>query len=115
MIELQSLVIHAERQNGALLLAGELSGDDAARLERWFSRLELHETPARLELAELDIVDGVAATHMLNIVRLILHRCGQATLNGAPQLLAHNLYRAGLLFDGCAITLSDMREDEPYG
>jgi hypothetical protein len=52
---------------------------------------------------------------MLNIVRLIVNRCGQATLVGSPQLLAHNLHRAGQLFDGCAITLEGMREDEPYG
>jgi anti-anti-sigma regulatory factor len=115
MERLAALSISATKQGGALHLSGELQGDDASKLEQWFHLLELHETPQRLELAELDIADGVAATHMLNIVRLVLNRCGHATLVGSPQSLAHNLYRAGLLYEGCAITLIDMREDETYG
>ncbi len=115
MDRLAELNISVTKQGGTLSLSGELLGEDASKLEQWFHLLELFETPQRLELSELDIVDGVAATHMLNIVRLILNRCGAATLVGSPQSLAHNLYRAGLLFDGCAITLIDMREDEVYG
>ena len=115
MIRLALTHITAIKQGGALVLCGELRAKDASRLERWFHLLEVYETPQRLELAELDIADGVAATHMLNIVRLILNRWGQATLVGSPQSLAHNLYRAGLLFEGCAITLIGMREDEAYG
>ena len=115
MERLAELDIDVRKEAGALVLKGELWADDARKLEQWFHLLELFETPQRLELAELDLADGVAATHMLNIVRLILNRCGQATLSGAPQSLAHNLYRAGLLFEGCAITLIGMREDEPYG
>lgn len=115
MERLAQLGISATKQAGVLVLAGELQADDASKLEQWFHLLELHETPQRLDLTGLDIVDGVAATHMLNIVRLTLNRCGQVTLVGSPQSLAHNLYRAGLLFDGCAITLIDMREDEAYG
>jgi anti-anti-sigma regulatory factor len=115
MDRLAEISITATKQAGTLTLSGELKADDASKLEQWFHLLELFETPQRLELGELDIMDGVAATHMLNIVRLILNRCGQATLSGSPQALAHNLYRAGLLFDGCAITLIGMREDEPYG
>ena len=115
MERLAELNISACKEAGVLLLSGELHGDDAAKLEQWFHLLELHETPQQMELAELDIADGVAATHMLNIVRLILNRCGTATLVGSPQSLAHNLYRAGLLYPGCAINLVGMREDEPYG
>lgn len=115
MERLEQLTISARKEAGVLLLSGELRGDDAEKLEQWFHLLELHETPQQLELSALDIVDGVAATHMLNIVRLVLNRCGRATLIGSPQSLAHNLYRAGLLFPGCAINLVGMREDEPYG
>lgn len=112
---LADLSVTVKKQAGGIVLCGELAARDAEKLEQWFHLLELHETPQRMELAELDITDGVAATHMLNIVRLILNRCGTATLVGSPQLLAHNLYRAGLLFEGCPIQLVDMREDEPYG
>lgn len=115
MARLPSLAITLVQQGGRLTLAGELQATDAAKLEQWFLRLGDSETPSSLELGELDIMDGVAATHVLNIVRLLLKRCGHVTLTGSPQLLAHNLYRAGLLFDGCAIALESMREDEPYG
>ena len=112
---LAELDIEVRKEAGVLILSGELRGDDASKLERWYHLLELHETPQQLELSELDIADGVAATHMLNIVRLTLNRCGTATLIGSPQSLAHNLYRAGLIFPGCAINLVGMREDEAYG
>lgn len=115
MERLDTVDIVASKQGGTLTLAGDLKASDATKLEEWFQLLEIFETPQRLELGELDIIDGVAATHMLNIVRLILNRCGHATLAGAPQSLAHNLYRAGLLFEGCAIMLEGMREDEPHG
>lgn len=115
MERLAKLGIGVRKEAGVLWLDGELRGEDAEKLEQWFHVLEVHETPQRMELSELDIADGVAATHMLNIVRLILNRCGSATLIGSPQSLAHNLYRAGLLFEGCPIHLIGMREDEPYG
>ena len=109
------LSITIEMHDGCLTLTGDLVANDADKLEQWFSQLETNEIPSRLELGELDITDGVSATHMINIVRQIVNGCGSVTLSGSPQLLAHNLYRAGLLFDGCAISLEGMREDEPYG
>ncbi len=109
------LAIMVARQDGSLTLAGDLIASDAEKLERWFRESATQDTPCRLELGELDITDGVAATYMINIVRLIMNRCEKVTLSGSPQLLAHNLYRAGLLFEGCTIALEGMREDEPYG
>lgn len=107
--------IRIEIQGETISLAGELAASDATLLEAWFHHLDLQQPLSCLELGELDISDGVAATHMINIVRLLLSRADRITLSGAPQLLAHNLYRAGMLYDGCAITLDGMREDEPYG
>jgi hypothetical protein len=116
MMEPQPLLaITVERQGLCLILAGELKAADGEKLEQWFRRLETVATPHCLQLGELEIMDGVAATHMVNIVRLLVERCGSVTLKEAPQLLPHNLYRAGLFYEGCAITLEGMREDEPYG
>jgi anti-anti-sigma regulatory factor len=116
MIEpLPKLAVAIEWQGESLSLAGDLAAVDAEALEQWFCQMASNETPRRLELAELDITDGVAATHMINIVRLILGRYGEVCLSEAPQLLAHNLYRAGLFYEGSGITLEGMREDEPYG
>lgn len=115
MEPLPPLAIAVERQGPCLSLAGELKAADADKLEQWFRQLVAVDTPHCLQLGELEIMDGVAATHMVNIVRLMLQHGGEVTLHEAPQLLPHNLYRAGLFYEGCAITLVGMREDEPYG
>ena len=115
MVLPQDLAINLREQGSTLVITGDLAARDAEKLEQWFQQLPTQNTPQSLELGELEIIDGVAATHMVNLVRLILERNGVVTLSGSPQLLAHNLYRAGLLYEGCAIQLIDMREDEPYG
>jgi anti-anti-sigma regulatory factor len=115
MQPLPPLIISVERQGECLVLTGELTASEAEQLEQWFHRLTVVDTPHCLQLGELDIMDGIAATHMVNIVRLILQRCGKVLLGEPPQLLPHNLYRAGLFYEGCDITLEGMREDEPYG
>lgn len=115
MERLPPLAITVEQQGQCLTLAGELTARDSEKLEQWFRQFGTVATPHCLQLGELEIMDGVAATHMVNIVRLLVERCGGVTLKEAPQLLPHNLYRAGLFYEGCAITLEGMREDEPYG
>ena len=97
--------------DGHLRLSGDLNRSNSAELLQWLPGIP----PVRcLELGELDIDDGVAATQAVNAVRLL---CTQVTLlriDAAPQVLAHNLYRTGLLAQG-NIELIDMREDEAYG
>lgn len=94
-----------------LVLGGDLTRTNGVVLEQW-----IHSLPAIsvLDLAELDIEDGVAATHMVNAVRLLCGRVPVLQIVGAPQVLAHNLYRTGLLARG-GIELKAMREDEAYG
>lgn len=100
---------------GAIRLAGELTAEEGATLAQWFNTLPPQDASPKLELFDLEIVDGVAATHAVNIVRSLLHRYAEVTLEGAPQLLAHNLYRVGLLYDGAPLHLIATREEEPYG
>jgi anti-anti-sigma regulatory factor len=95
----------------SLSLRGELTRLNGAALEQWLASLS---GIAVLELSDLDIGDGVAATHALNAVRLLRSRTPLLRIVAAPQVLAHNLYRTGLLLDG-AIALEAMREEEPYG
>jgi len=56
----------------------------------------------------------VAATQAVNAVRYLLSTQATLRIHGAPQLLAHNLYRTGLLIEG-RLVLEAMREDEAYG
>lgn len=94
-----------------LTLGGDLTRVNGAVLEAWLQNLPLISV---LELSELDIEDGVAATHMVNAVRMLRSRVAQLQIVAAPQVLAHNLYRTGLLAQG-GIELKAMREDEAYG
>jgi len=103
--------LNATVDDGCLSLCGELHHDNAVRLLAWLNGLGLINS---LLLDELDIADGVAATQAVNMVRYLLARTPSLSIHGAPQVLAHNLYRTGLLREG-GITLLAMREDEPYG
>jgi len=92
-------------------LHGELTRDNASALLAWLEGLG---DISVLLLEDFDIADGVAATQAVNAVRRLLGAQGRLCIRGAPQVLAHNLYRTGLLLDG-RIELQAMREDEAYG
>lgn len=94
-----------------LVLSGDLSRDNSRDLLEWMEGLS---PISRMDLSELDIEDGVAATHAVNAVRMLCAQVSVLYLKGAPQVLAHNLYRTGLLAEG-GIELVDMRQDEAYG
>lgn len=95
----------------SLAISGELTRRSSARLLQWIEALP---AIAHLELADLDIEDGVAATEAVNVIRLMRSRVPLLRITAAPQVLAHNLYRTGLLMQG-GIELIAMREDEAYG
>jgi anti-anti-sigma regulatory factor len=95
----------------SLSLRGELTSLNGAAFEQWLGTLSGITV---LELSELDIGDGVAATHAFNAVRLLSSRIPLLRIVAAPQVLAHTLYRTALLQAG-GITLEAMREEEPYG
>lgn len=68
-----------------------------------------------LDLTELEIADASGALAAVEAIRALAAVAQPVVIRGAPQLLGHNLYRAGLLETGSRIELIDMREDEPYG
>lgn len=94
-----------------LSFVGELMAVHGDVIEQSLSGLPPVST---LDLTEFDIEDGVAATHMVNAVRLLGSRIPLLQIVGAPQVLAHNLYRTGMFTQG-DIELIAMREDEAYG
>lgn len=97
--------------DGRLVLSGELTRDNGDALLQWLQGAPPVEC---MELSELEIADGVAATQAVNAVRLLSTRVPLLSVVGAPQVLGHNLYRTGQLAKG-NIELLAMREDEPYG
>ncbi|MEX1363769.1 MAG: hypothetical protein AB1Z98_11620 [Nannocystaceae bacterium] len=70
--------------------------------------------PHVLELAELDVDDGPELARLVTRLRALAREHGRLQLRDCPQMLAHTLYKAGLLRDG-RIELVSVREEEPYG
>lgn len=64
-----------------------------------------------LELDELELDDGSAVAEAVNALRRLLTH-GPVVLHHAPQMLAHTLYKTGML-QGDRLQLETPRVDEP--
>jgi anti-anti-sigma regulatory factor len=100
---------------GAIIIEGDLTEANAEEFERRMSELvQKSQREITIDLYGLDIDDGVALATFINSLRRLRAGNTRLILKGAPQMLGHNLYRVGLL-DDAAVTLIDMRLDEPSG
>lgn len=70
--------------------------------------------PFELDLHELEFDRGVELTHWVDTIREHLRVHGRVRIHGCPQMLAHTLYKVGMLTDP-RLELVDTREEEPYG
>ena len=103
-----------ERRPGEeILVEGELTEANRREFERLIDGLAADaQGGIRLNLRGLDIDDPLALATAINSLRRLRARAARIILEGAPQMLCHNLYRVGLLGDN-RIELIDMRKDEP--
>lgn len=91
---------------------------DAASAEAFAQVLE-HDVRAlaygdrtiHLDLDDLELDDGSAVAQAVNALRRLLQH-GAVVIHHAPQMLAHTLYKAGLL-DDQRLRLETPRVDEP--
>lgn len=98
-----------------IVIEGELTEANRDELEKAVNALTRDaRREIRLDLYGLDIEDGLALAAAINLLRRLRARAERIVLEGAPQMLCHNLYRVGLL-DERRIELIDMRADEPAG
>lgn len=71
-----------------------------------------------IDLGEVDLDlerdAGLAVARWVDDLRALAREHGLIRVLACPQMLAHTLYKAGLLRDG-RIELVDVREEEPYG
>ncbi|HEX8550480.1 MAG TPA: hypothetical protein VF681_02880 [Abditibacteriaceae bacterium] len=100
-------MIEFSLQDDVLLLDGDFGRDDIVALEA-----ELPPLLTRCTVCDCDNLDIDGGMAMAALVRLLLHRALDRTLvvRGAPQMLAHNLYRTHGLERG--VTLENVRFDE---
>lgn len=66
---------------------------------------------AALDLTDLDLEDGVANALLVDLVRALRDAGGRLRLEGAPQMLAHVLYKVGDLEDGRIVLLHPRVEE----
>lgn len=99
-------------QRDALVVEGALD-TRAARACLPAVRAEWSGRGARrtLDLTDLDLEDGVANALLVDLVRALRDEAGGLRLEGAPQMLAHVLYKVGDLEDGRIVLLHPRVEE----
>ncbi len=65
-----------------------------------------------LFLEETELLDGSATAQMVDAVRLLLERFKRVRLIRSPQVLAHSIYRVGMLAGDTRLELVEPREEE---
>ncbi len=70
--------------------------------------------PEILDLEELELEDGPSVAAMVDELRRRAAAGARIILRNCPQMLAHTLYKAGILARK-EIELESYREEEPYG
>jgi hypothetical protein len=110
------LLIRRESQRPLIRVTGTLDADSAVVFGDATTRdivlLAGPQRPIELDLDDLELDDSAALVTVLNALRQLLPQ-GPLVVRHAPQLLAHALYKAGMLLDG-RLTLRDPREQEAY-
>ena len=117
-ISAATLQLSLDREGGELTVhvEGTLRGDARDSFRQQLARI-LSEQDRSLvfELLTFDIDDEVALTAVINLFRELLEQDRQLTVRYCPQMLAHNLYKAGLLVGERAILIGSVRKEEPHG
>lgn len=96
-------------------IEGELDRHNVAALNDWYRTIVTVQGQHTLELAGLEILDAAGSTAAIECIRQLLRCSSTLTVTHAPHLLAHTLYRIGMLEPGSRLSLVAPRQEEPYG
>lgn len=104
-----------QRQEGRIAIEGELHRANAYDFVHQLRTMTPNSTnKVTLDLAGLDIEDGLALTTAVSALKDLKLRSEKVVLTAAPQILGHNLYQLGLLEGYAPIEVTDMRLDESF-
>ncbi len=111
---LKSYSFFIDEEHGRLLTSGEICSASAYEfscdLVREVNRLKNSDASVCLEFGELDLLDGIAVAETVNGLRRILDNGFKLNIFHAPQMLAHTLYKAGMLVDGRILLVEPLEE-----
>jgi ABC-type transporter Mla MlaB component len=98
-----------------LRLAGELESRRCACLEHfWQRRTAGPFGEVEVDLHAVEGLDGPAVATLVNLIRASLAGGARVILEAPPQMLAHTLYKCGLLSAEHGVTIRAPRTEEPY-
>jgi len=106
---------HPNMEGVILRISGEICRKSVAQFSRDLvqeaARFGEPKMEVHLDFDELDLQDGTAVAETVNAIRELLEIMSSLTITHAPQMLAHTLYKAGILNDD-RITLLNPVEEE---
>lgn len=94
-----------------LTLKGTVDRDIAALFVEQLASLSLEDAPVEIDLEEADIEDGPICAVLVDHLRQAAYRVGTVILFRPPQVLAHALYRIGVLGPRAVIQVVEPREE----
>ncbi len=94
------------------IIRGDLNAVSTARVLAALKAEPGGGRTAALFLEETELLDGSATAQMVDAVRLLLERFKRVRLIRSPQVLAHSIYRVGMLAGDTRLELVEPREEE---
>ncbi len=99
----------------ALTLSGRLEASDRSALEATCAGLSVESHAAvEVQLADLEPPSGGGLAVLVDALRALAGRVERVELHDAPQMLAHTLYKTGLLRGGRLHLISSADPEQPY-
>jgi hypothetical protein len=99
-------------EGAGYVLLGDVDFGGAGRIFEAFEADPGRGGPVELMMEEAELTDGLSVTRMVDAVRLLVDRFDQVRLIRSPQMLAHSIYRLGMLTEGTCLELVEPREEE---
>lgn len=94
-----------------ITVEGLIDPDIAALLIEQLSSFSIDDEIIRLDLSAADIEDPVVTSQLLKAFRDAAQNLQGLEIHGAPQVLAHGLYRIGALGRNAKLRLINPREE----
>ena len=96
-------------------MEGELDASRCDCLEHFWAHY-LDETlgDVWLDMSSVEEIDAESVAVMVTLIREQIASGSLVTVESAPQMLAHTLYKTGMLESPSSLRLVDPREEEPY-
>lgn len=95
-------------------MSGELEVESCRCLENFWDLRVAGHRHVRVHLEDVDAVDAHGVAVFIGRVEQALRSGSKVVLVSPPQLVAHSLYKCGLLAPASGLTLEDLRQEEPY-